>query len=76
MLLYANCYNRESDPKVPKRPEAKRAPASSNPNYRGLGGNPSVEIGKFVMGYGLFPSAFILNFVLSFVYEYNRRKAR
>eukprot|EP00826_Nyctotherus_ovalis_P035068 TRINITY_DN2977_c0_g1_i1.p1 TRINITY_DN2977_c0_g1~~TRINITY_DN2977_c0_g1_i1.p1 ORF type:complete len:202 (+),score=36.41 TRINITY_DN2977_c0_g1_i1:48-608(+) len=49
-------------PSLPKRPEAKRAPATANPNYRGIGGNPSVEIGKFVMGYGLFPSAFVLNF--------------
>lgn len=48
---------------VPKRPDAKRSEAISNPNYRGIGGNPSVEIGKFVMGYGLFPSAFVLNFV-------------
>ena len=48
---------------MPKRPDARRIDAVNNPNYRGIGGNPSVEIGKFVMGYGLFPSAFVLNFV-------------
>ena len=54
------------DPSIPKRPDARRSQNMLNREYRNE--NNTIEIGKFVMGYGLFPSCFVLNFV--FIYEY------
>ena len=68
---------KKADKKIPDRPGAQRSEPVRNPDFQSGGAQNifGVNSGGFVMGLGLFPALFTLNFTWDDIFSPNRGQA-